>query len=76
MTAKPVAAALISLGFTGWTILVVMFGFAATDNALGSFPIFLGWLGSHWWAMLVSLVLNPGPIFRARQSITNAEKAS
>lgn len=73
-TQNPWRSALVSIGFTAWTIAATVLGFAVVDGAVGSPGTFLAWLGSHWWATVVGLILNPAPIYRARQAILNAQK--
>jgi hypothetical protein len=72
-TQNPWRSALVSWGFTAWTITATVLAFAAADNALTPFATFLAWLAVHWWAMLAGLIINPAPIYRARQSILNAQ---
>jgi hypothetical protein len=62
-------SALVSAAFTAWSVAAVVLAFAATDNALGSWPIFSAWIGVHWFPIAAGLLLNPGPIYRARQAI-------
>jgi hypothetical protein len=73
---SPLRSFAVSLGFTAYTLLVVIFTFAAADDAIGTFPAFLAWFGTHWWAMLVSLIVNPAPIYRARQAVLNGRNGN
>lgn len=73
---SPTRSALVSISFTVWTLLVVVFTFAAADGMLDTFQHFVAWFGTHWWAMLVSLIINPAPIYRAQQAIINAQKGN
>jgi hypothetical protein len=66
---KPISEALLSLQFTVWPLAAVLFSLAASDNAISSPLVFLDWLGSHWFAVLAGLVVNPGPYYRARQAV-------
>lgn len=73
---SPLRSACVSLGFAAWTICAVVLAFAAADGAISTPGMFFGWLGLHWWPVLVGLIVNPGPIYRARQALLNAQKGS
>lgn len=71
---SPARSVIVSLGFTVWTISAMVLAFAAADGQGSSLSAFSTWLHTHWWTTLVGLILNPAPIYRARQAILNAQK--
>jgi len=71
---NPWRSALVSAGFTAWTIVAMVFSFALADSAMASPQAFLAWASTHWWTVLVGLIINPAPYYRAQQAITNAQK--
>lgn len=73
---SPTRSALVSLGFTLWTIAAVVLSFAVADDATRSWVAFSGWFSTHYVTILIGLIINPAPFYRARQAILNAQKGT
>lgn len=76
MTESPLRSFVVSMAFTAYTLLLAVFTFAAADDALATLATFTAWFSTHWWAMLVSLIVNPAPIYRARQAVRNGKASN
>lgn len=75
-TQSPWRSALVSVGFVVWTMAATVLGFAIVDHATDSLPLLGAWLSSHWLVLLIGLIVNPAPFYRARQAIINAQKGT
>lgn len=71
---NPWQSALVSSAFALWTAAATVLGFAVVDHATDSLPILWAWFSTHWLIVIVSLIINPAPWYRARQAILNAQK--
>jgi hypothetical protein len=65
-------AALFSAALSVWTVVAVVLAIGSTEGALSSPQATFAYLANHWWAEVISIIVNPGPFIRARQGFLNA----
>jgi hypothetical protein len=73
---EPIKSALVSFFFSTWSVLVVVLGFAMAANQTDTFQHTLQFYQSHWWPLLLGLIVNPAPFYRARQGLIAARTSN
>ena len=72
---EPIKSGLFSLTLSIWPVFVVVLGFAISEGQVDTFQHTLAYYQSHWWPILIGLIVNPAPIYRASQGLAKAKSS-